>query len=83
MADPAGPDPSALSDTERAELLAVLNDTRFADKSPAQVWAILLDQGAYLASISTMYRVLRAEGQVYEAARPSHPPAPGAPRAGG
>ena len=67
--------PSALSDTERAELLAVLNDTRFADKSPAQVWAILLDQGAYLASISTMYRVLRAEGQVHERrAQAAHPP---------
>ena len=67
--------PSALSDTERAELLAVLNDARFADKSPAQVWAILLDEGAYLASISTMYRVLRAEGQVRERrAQAAHPP---------
>ena len=67
--------PWALADTERAALLAVLNDNRFADKSPAQVWAILLDEGAYLASISTMYRLLRAEGQVCERrAQATHPP---------
>jgi len=67
--------PWALTDTEQAELLAVLNDSRFADRSPAQVWAILLDEGSYLASISTMYRVLRAEGQVHERrAQATHPP---------
>ena len=55
-------------------LLAVLDGDRFADKSPAQAWAILLDEGTYLASISTMYRVLRAEGQVRERrAQASHP----------
>jgi putative transposase len=72
----ARPAPSwALTDTERAALLAVLNEDRFADKSPAQVWAVLLDDGAYLASISTMYRVLRAEGQVRERrAQATHPP---------
>ena len=42
------------------------NAERFADKSPAQAWAVLLDEGIYLASISTMYRVLRAAGQVRE-----------------
>ena len=60
---------------ERAQLLAVLGGQRFADKSPAQVWAILLDEGTYLASVSTMYRVLRAEGRVREGrARAAHPP---------
>jgi hypothetical protein len=44
----------------------VLNSERFADKSPAQVWAILLDEGIYLASVSSMYRVLRAADQVRE-----------------
>jgi putative transposase len=67
--------PAALSPAERAQLLAVLDGQRFADKSPAQVWAVLLDEGAYLASVSTMYRVLRAEGQVRERrAQAAHPP---------
>ena len=51
------------------------NAGRFADKSPAQAWAILLDEGTYLASISTMYRVLREHGQVRERrAQATHPP---------
>jgi putative transposase len=67
--------PAALSAGERAELLAVLDGERLADKSPAQAWAILLDEGTYLASVSTMYRVLRAEGQVRERrAQATHPP---------
>ena len=66
--------PWALTDTERVQLLAVLNADRFADKAPAQVWAILLDEGAYLGSISTMYRLLRAEGQVRDRrAQATHP----------
>lgn len=66
--------PGALSQAERQELLAVLDDQRFADKSPAQAWAVLLDEGTYLASISTMYRVLRSDGQVRERrAQAAHP----------
>jgi len=67
--------PAALSPGEREQLLAVLDSQRFADKSPAQAWAILLDEGIYLASVSTMYRVLRAEGQVRERrAQAAHSP---------
>jgi len=67
--------PAALSPAERTQLLAVLDGQRFAGKSPAQAWAILLDEGTYLASVSTMYRVLRAEGQVRERrAQAAHPP---------
>ena len=40
----------------------MLNAERFADKSPAQAWAVLLDEDIYLASISTMYRVLARRG---------------------
>jgi putative transposase len=69
------PHPAALAPAERDALLAALNAERFADKSPAQARAILLDEGIYLASISTMYRVLRAEGQVRERrAQAAHPP---------
>lgn len=66
---------NALSDEERDELLAVLRSPRFVDLAPAQVWAILLDEDTYLASISTMYRVLRANGEVKDRrAQATHPP---------
>jgi len=58
--------PNALSKEESEELIAVLNSKEFADKSPRQVWATLIDRGTYLASVSTMYRVLRARGLVRE-----------------
>jgi putative transposase len=51
----------ALSGTERDAVLAELHSERFADCSPAQVWATLLDEGRYLASERTMYRLLAAE----------------------
>jgi putative transposase len=66
----------ALSDDETADVLTALNDERFCDKAPAQIWATLLDEGTYLASVSTMYRVLRAQHQVRErraiARHPAH-----------
>jgi putative transposase len=51
----------ALTDAERAAVLAELCSERFVDSSPAQVWATLLDEGRYLASERTMYRILAAE----------------------
>jgi putative transposase len=50
----------ALSETEREAVLAELHSERFGDSSPAQVWATLLDEGRYLASERTMYRLLEA-----------------------
>ena len=68
------PAPNALSAAERGELLAVLDSPRFADKAPRQVWALLIDEGTYLASVSTMYRLLREAGQVRERrAQAAHP----------
>jgi transposase InsO family protein len=56
-------------------VLAVLNSDEFVDKPPLQVFAILLERGEYLCSVATMYRVLRANGQVRERRRlASHPP---------
>ena len=61
------PQPSALSSVERAEILAVLHSERFCDAAPAQVWATLLDEGRYLGSESTFYRLLRTvHGDVRE-----------------
>ena len=51
------PQPRALSETERAAILAELHSERFVDTSPTEVWATLLDEGRYLGSISTFYNV--------------------------
>ena len=62
--------PNALSARERDELLAILDSPRFADKAPRSLDAD--QQGPYLASVSTMYRLLREAGQVRE--RHAQPP---------
>lgn len=66
----------ALSDPEIDAVMAELNSERFCDKAPAQIWATLLDEGVYLASVSTMYRLLRQRAQVRErraiARHPAH-----------
>jgi putative transposase len=56
----------ALARAEAEAIVATLNEERFCDKAPAQVWATLLDEGTYLASVSTMYRLLRQRAQVRE-----------------
>jgi len=56
----------ALSEQERRTVLELLHSERFVDSSPAQVWATLLDEGSYLASERTMYRLLAANGEVRE-----------------
>jgi putative transposase len=67
--------PLALSDAERGTLLTALNSERFADMAPRAIYATLLDEGRYLASVRTMYRVLAAEGQSLERRRQrTHPP---------
>jgi len=55
-----------LSEEESKQVLDLLNEERFMDKAPAEVYAKLLDEGRYLCSISTMYRILRANRQVRE-----------------
>jgi putative transposase len=56
----------ALTDEERAHVLATLDDKAFMDKAPAQVYAKLLEDGEYLCSERTMYRVLAEHDQVRE-----------------
>ena len=70
------PQPRALADAERTQVLDLLHQERFVDLSPAEVYAILLDEGRYLCSESTMYRLLRQiHGQVQERRRhATHPP---------
>jgi putative transposase len=68
--------PRALAPAERQAILAALNSDRFADLAPDEVWAILLDEGTYLGSVSTYYRVLREAGETRERrAQATHPAA--------
>lgn len=61
----------ALSDAEVTAVLAVLNSARFVDQAPREIYATLLDEGQYLCSWPTMYRLLRAQGQAQR--RRDHP----------
>jgi transposase InsO family protein len=69
------PQPRALSAVERARLLGVLHDERFVDQVPASIYAALLDEGRYLCSVPTMYRLLRAAGEAHERRRQATHPA--------
>jgi len=71
----ARPEPAnRLSETERQRILSVLRSEEYCDLSPAQVWARLLDDGIYLCSIRTMYRLLAIAGENRERRRQrTHP----------
>jgi putative transposase len=72
---PRRPQPRALSPAERQQVLDVLHAERFWDQAPTSVYATLLDEGVYLASIATMYRLLRAHGETGDRRRhATHPP---------
>ena len=72
---PRRPQPRALSPDERAQVRSVLNSDQFVDAAPATVYHTLLDEGVYLASTSTMYRILRAHNEVRERRRQAVHPA--------
>lgn len=54
---------NALSEQEQEKVMAVVNEPRFADVPPARIVPMLADEGVYLASESTMSRLLRQHGQ--------------------
>jgi putative transposase len=54
----------ALTETERAKVLKVVNQQEYRNLSPNQIVPILAEQGQYLCSESTMYRILRKEKQL-------------------
>jgi len=72
---PESGQPRALSAEERAHILEQLHSERFVDMAPPSVYATLLDEGVYLASVPTMYRILRAEGENRERRRQATHPA--------
>lgn len=61
--------PLQLSDEEQRAVLDRLNSERFVDLAPATVHAILLEEGEYLCSVRTMYRILHGHDQVMERRR--------------
>jgi len=64
--------PNKLTEAERQHILTVLRSPEYCDLAPAQIWARLLDDGVYLCSISTMYRLLAVAGENRE--RPASAP---------
>ena len=65
----------ALRPAERQTVLAHLHGERFQDRSPATVYATLLDEGHYHCSIRTMYRLLERKGESRERRdQLTHPP---------
>ena len=70
----------ALSEAERARIIEVANEPRFADVPPARIVPMLADKGIYLASESSFHRVLRAHGQMNRRGRAQPPRKSGPPR---
>ena len=74
----AAPEPepvNKLTELERRRVLEVLTSDRFVDLAPLQIYAQLLDEGVYLCSVSTMYRVLRENTLVADRRRLARHPA--------
>lgn len=69
------PQPRALTEVERKEVRRVLNSEAHVDEAPATVYAKLLDEGVYLASVPTMYRILAEYDEVRERRRQATHPA--------
>jgi putative transposase len=65
-APPRRRSPRALGEAERAAVLEQLHTPRFVDLAPGEVYATLLDEGRYLCSERTMYRLLAAHAEVRE-----------------
>jgi len=66
MARPRPAPRRALNAEQRQEVLALLHSSRFVDAAPAEIYATLLDEGRYLCSERTMYRLLQQAGEVRE-----------------
>jgi transposase InsO family protein len=63
----------ALTEEERARIIEVANEPRFAETPPARIVPVLADEGIYIASESSFHRVLRTLGQMTRRGR-ARPP---------
>ena len=70
-----------LTEAERARILAVCNQPEYSQLPPSQIVPILADQGEYLASESSFYRVLREAGQLHHRGRAQPPTRRAKPKA--
>lgn len=69
------PSPRALSPEAQAQVLAYMRDPQFVDRAPAHVHATLLDEGTYVCSVRTIYRLLATFHEVRaRRAQRTHPP---------
>ena len=68
----------ALTAAERARIIAVANEPRFAETPPARIVPALADEGIYIASEASFHRVLRSAGQINRRGR-ARPPRPSRP----
>jgi len=66
--------PRALSQAEKDRVRQILNSQRFQNQAPQEVYAALIDEGQYLCSIRTMYRILDEYEQVRERRNQLHHP---------
>jgi putative transposase len=62
-----------LSDEERVHILAMVNSAEFASQAPSQIVPTLVDRGEYIASESTIYRVMKAAAQQHHRGRAKKP----------
>jgi putative transposase len=62
-----------LTQSERKRIVAMCHEPRFADLPPTQIVPRLADEGTYLASESSFYRVLRTEGEQHHRGRAAKP----------
>lgn len=67
------PPANKLSDEERARILVLVNSTEFASQPPSQIVPTLVDRGEYVASESTIYRVMKAAAQQHHRGRAKKP----------
>ena len=69
----------ALSEAERARIVALANEPRFASTPPARIVPALADEGVYVASEASFHRVLRDHGQMQPRGRARPPRTVGPP----
>ena len=62
--------PLALSGEEERIVLEILHADRFVDQAPLEIYNTLLDEGHYLCSVRTMYRILEKHEEVRERRNP-------------
>lgn len=79
VAGPRAEPANKLTDTERRTVEELLTGDQFVDLAPLQVYAQLLDEGRYVCSVSTMYRILAENKQVKERRRLARHPAKACP----